>query len=242
MRPELVPALVLHRRRYGDTGLLLELFTLTHGRVPMIARGAASPRSRRRGLLQPFVPLQVAWRGRGEVGTLTTVEADGIPLQLSGRVLYAGLYLNELLMRLLPRGDAAPQLFHHYRQALDDLASGEDLEGALRRFEMRLLEELGYAPDLGHQVDGTPVAAEYRYRCEPGSGVTAAGDSGPETFSGETLLALADGRLPASETLRREARQLMRRLLAPHLGERPLKSRELFRTMQTASRTPRNSR
>ncbi|HHH13654.1 MAG TPA: DNA repair protein RecO [Thiolapillus brandeum] len=242
MSPELVPTLVLHRRRYGETGLLLELFTLTQGRVPVIARGAASPRSRRRGLLQPFVPLRVAWRGRGEVGTLTTVEADGVPMQLSGRVLYAGLYLNELLTRLLPRGDAAPQLFHHYRQALDDLASGGDLEGALRRFEMRLLEDLGYAPDLGRQVDGTPVVAEGRYRCEPGSGVTIAGDSGPETLSGETLLALAEGRLPASETLRREARQLMRRLLAPHLGERPLKSRELFRTMRAVSRTPGNSR
>ncbi len=235
MKLQLVSAMVLHRRGYGDTSLLLELFTPAHGRVPVIARGAGAPRSRRRGLLQPFVPLQLAWRGRGEVGTLAVVEADGVPLPLSGHALYAGFYLNELLVRLLPRGEAAPDLFRHYHHALIRLASGEDLEGVLRPFELRLLEALGYAPELARRIDGAPVVVEERYRCDPGSGVTVAGSADPETYSGEVLLALSQGRLPVSPALRREARRLMRRLLAPHLGGKPLKSRELFRTMRADS-------
>ncbi len=233
MEPQtLTPAFVLHRRRYGETSLLLELFTAGHGRLPAVARGAAGIRSKRRGLLQPFVPLLVQWRGRGEVATLTKVEAEASPLALQGEALYSAFYLNELLMRLLPRNDPSPRLFLAYRQALTSLPMS--LEWSLRRFELLLLETLGYAPDLRHTHDGGRVEAARRYRYRAQLGLEAvAGDKG---FSGKVLLALADDQPCDNQTELRQARDFLRALLAPHLGERPLKSRELFRTMRAVSR------
>ncbi len=238
---ELTSALVLHRRRYGENSLLLELFTLTHGRVPVIARGAAGARSRRRALLQPFVPLLVRWRGRGEIGTLTTVEPEGSPPRLTGRALYSAFYVNELLVRLLPRNDASPSLFLRYRGLLREL-SGESLETVLRRFELDLLELLGYGVELRRTADGTEVSAAGRYRYRPQHGLVAAEEESGETLSGATLLALADSGRSLSPLQQKEARYLLRALLAPHLGERPLKSRELFRTMRLAPGTTENPR
>lgn len=235
----LVSAFVLHRRRYRENSLLLELFTLPHGRLPVIARGAAAARSRRRGLLQPFVPLLVRWRGRGEVVTLDRAEADGAPRLLQGRALFSAFYLNELLMRLLPRQDAAPALFHLYRETLARLDEPH-LETSLRHFELRLLQELGYGIDLGRTVDGEPVRSTGRYRVLPQAGLVPA-EGSAQGVSGTTLLALACGESPLTGEQQREARQLLRSLLAPHLGDRPLKSRELFRTMQSAADQPRRS-
>ncbi len=231
---ELTSAQVLHRRRYGENSLLLELFTLTHGRIPVIARGAASARSRRRALLQPFVPLLVRWRGRGEVGTLTTVEPDGNPPRLQGRALYSAFYVNELLVRLLPRNDALPSLFLRYRKLLGELP-GESMETALRRFELDLLGLLGYGIDLRRTADGVEVSAAGRYRYLQQHGLVVAEEESGDILSGATLLALADGGKTLTPSQQREALHLLRALLAPHLGERPLKSRELFRTMRSAS-------
>ncbi len=238
MAEELTPALVLHRRRQGENHLLLELFTLSHGRLPAIARGAASPRSRRRGLLQPFVPLLVQWGGRGEVVTLRRVEPAGAPQALSGRALYCGFYLNELLVRLLPRGESQVLLFQAYRHALERLEREASPEAALRHFELELLRSLGHAPDLARERDGTPVISGRRYRFEPGSGLVRA----ERGIRGETLLALAAGRPPEGREGRYEARRFLRSLLAPHLGSRPLKSRELFRTMRRDSNRAPHSR
>ncbi len=222
---------MLHRRRYGDIHLLLELFTPEQGRVPVMARGAGAPGSRRRGLLQPFVPLLAAWRGRGEVATLSRVESAGPPFLLRGRRLYSALYLNELLMRLLPREEAAEVLFACYRDTLAALAGGDEEEHVLRRFELALLGHIGYAPDLTRDARGNSVAPKGRYRFEAGVGLVPSS----EGVEGATLLALAGGHPIQGDDRRREARVLMRALLAPHLGDRPLKSRELFRTMRPVS-------
>ncbi|HBH36525.1 MAG TPA: DNA repair protein RecO, partial [Gammaproteobacteria bacterium] len=94
-------AFLLHRRPYRDTSLLLECLIAGEGRMPLIARGAA--KGRLKGILQPFQPLMLKWRGRGEVMTLTHAEAAEKPVDLKKKLLYCGFYLNELLMRLLPR-------------------------------------------------------------------------------------------------------------------------------------------
>lgn len=111
-------AYILHARAYRDTSLLLELFTQEHGRVSAVARGAKGARSRFKGLLQPFVPLVVSWSGKGELMTLLAAEANGIAHSLTGDALVCGIYLNELLMRLLHRYDAHSILYQNYRQAL----------------------------------------------------------------------------------------------------------------------------
>ena len=226
----LLRALVLHRRDYSNTSLLLELFAEGLGRVPAIAKGARRGRSPRSALLQPFQPLWVGVVGRGEVLTLTGCEAAGRPFALGGRALPCGFYLNEVLMRLLGRHDPQDALFAFYHAALGQLAAGEDLDSVLRRFELRLLEALGYAPSLHLVADGGgPVEPDHHYLVEPGRGTRAALVDGPgERVSGATLIALARGEALGVGQVR-EARALLRRLLEPHLGPKPLKSRELFR-------------
>ena len=237
----LVPAFVLHRRRYGDRSLLLELFTLDRGRLPAVARGAAAAGSRRRGVLQPFIPLLVGWRGRGEVLTLTRAEAAGRAPPLQGRSLYCGFYLNELLQRLWPREEPAAVLFEAYGATLAALAAGEPQAPLLRRFELTLLRELGQAPELTRDAAGHPLASEGRYRLEEGRGLVRLRDTEAGGYPGALLLALAEGRSPPSGAGAREARRFLQQLIEPLLGGRPLKSRALFRTMAPSSAAARQS-
>jgi DNA repair protein RecO (recombination protein O) len=225
----LQPAYVLHRRPYSNTSALLELFTLQGGRLPVIARGTRAGARPGSGLLQPFVPLLCAWTGRGEVKTLRHCDPAGRAAPLQGRALYCGFYLNELLMRLLGRHDACAALFEAYGRALEGLASGGDLEPRLRRFELRLLEELGYGLQLEADAEtGRPLTPGRRYRYEIERGpVEAAVNGTVETYAGETLLALASG-APLAATAMRESRHLLRGVLGHYLDGRPLRSRELF--------------
>jgi DNA repair protein RecO (recombination protein O) len=224
-------AFVLHRRDYSDTSLLVELFASGLGRFPAIAKGARRPRNPGSALLQPFQPLWIGVVGRGEVRTLTRVEPAGRPFALAGRALPCGFYLNELLVRLLGRHDPHDPLFAFYHAALGGLCEG-DLETILRQFELRLLEELGYAPGLGRDGDtGLSVEAGRSYVVEPGQ-LPRRASPGESTAAvcGATLLALVGSAVLDAEQ-QREARTLLRRLLGPHLGSKPLKSRELFRRL-----------
>jgi DNA repair protein RecO (recombination protein O) len=226
-RDQLQQAFVLHRRDYSNTSLLLEIFSGPHGRFPAIAKGAKRGRSPHAVLLQPFTPLWLSWSGRGEVRTLARVEAAGAAINLTGKALFCGFYLNELLMRLVGRHDPHEDLFAFYHAALTRLAHGDDLDGPLRQFELRLLQDTGYALDLETEWDtGRAVIAGRRYVYEPERGLRAA-DTPEEGVCGEVLLALAAGE-PLSGPLAREARGLLRAALAPYLGPRPVRSRELF--------------
>jgi DNA repair protein RecO (recombination protein O) len=141
---DLIPAFVFHRRDYRNSSLLLELFLVNQGRQPAIAQGVKSGRSNRAMLLQPFSPLGVILSGRGEVKRLSKVEPEGRPYQLEGAILYCGIYLNELLMRLLQRDDPYPALYLQYQKTLAKLAHGESASQCLREFEVSLIRELGY--------------------------------------------------------------------------------------------------
>lgn len=236
-RDTLHRAYCLHARDYSDTSLLVELFVEGAGRCAAVAKGARRRRNPAGALLQPFQPLWVGIMGRGEVQTLTRVEAAGRPLVPSGRALVCGFYVNELLVRLLGRRDPHEALFAYYHGALVGLLEGEEgLESVLRRFELHLLAELGHAPDLTTDAaSGEPVMPERAYRVDPGLGpLYQAGEGSGPLVSGATLLALARGDALAAEQ-QREARPLLRCLLDPHLGPRPLKSRELFRRWRSGT-------
>ena len=100
---DLQKAFVLHARAYHETSVLVDLITQRLGRVCVIAKGVRTPKSSWRGLLQPFVPLFVSWSGRGELPILKIAEACGSMICLKHRFLLDGFYINELLMRILPR-------------------------------------------------------------------------------------------------------------------------------------------
>ncbi len=221
-------AYLLHRTPYSNSSLLLECFTREHGRFPAIAKGA---RSKKNGpsLLQPFNPLVINFTGKGEVKTLSLYEQDkGVPA-LKGKNVYCGFYLNEILMRILARNDPHAELFNHYEMTLGELASTSDIEPPLRSFEVALLNELGYGllldadAETGHQIKHD---AFYNFELEHGPRETSLPDK--NAINGSTLHALA-GNFPYHERERSQARILMRRVLAQYLGDRPLKSRELFK-------------
>src|ERR1700686_1730971 len=120
------PAFFRHRYPYRETSLIVEAFTADHGRIAMVARGAKRPRSELRGLLQGFQPLLLSWYGQQELKTLIRGEwQGGLPL-VGGSALLCGFYLNELLLKLLPREDPHPQLYHAYEATLARLASGAE--------------------------------------------------------------------------------------------------------------------
>ena len=230
-RIDLEPALVLHARPYREASLLVEAFSRGHGRVGLVARGARRPKSKTRGLLQPFVPLLLSWRGRGELSTLTGAEAEGGALPLVGSAAVVGFYLNELLLRFVHRHDPEPVLFDHYRATLAGVAGEGDPEPTLRIFEKRLLEAAGYALELEREAgSGAAIEPARRYRYTAHAGPTPwTGDASPGVcVSGSTLLALARERIAGRSALK-EAKRLMRSVIDEHCGGRVLASRALWR-------------
>jgi DNA repair protein RecO (recombination protein O) len=152
-----VEAYMLHASAWRETSLIVQLFTRAHGNVAMVAKGAKRPYSALRPVLAAFQPLIVSWSGAGEVKTLTRADLTGIR-QLAGRSLMSAWYMNELLLRLLPREDPHPALYDAYDAALRALEQGESAASALRRFEWTLLEETGYG--LGGEMPTFEVPAE----------------------------------------------------------------------------------
>jgi DNA repair protein RecO (recombination protein O) len=223
----LEPAYVLHHYPYRDTSLLLEVFSRHHGRLGLVARGARSARARWRGQLQGFSPLLLSWSLRGELGTLTGVDARGGAAGFAGRQLLSAYYLNELILRLLARHDPHPGLFDAYERALRELA-GRD-EAALRIFEKRLLDELGYGLLLDRTADsGLPIEPEatYDYQLERGPvRCDNPADSGLY-LRGSSLLSLHRETLDNPQA-GRDARRLLRAALSIYLGSRPLRTREV---------------
>ncbi len=223
-QPEALPAYVLHNRAYRETSALVDFLT-PQGRVRAVMRRA---RGKGGSLARPFVPLEVELRGRGELKNVGRLDSVGVAAWLVGDALFSGLYLNELLTRLLPAEDPHPALFEHYAATLQALAAGRPLEPLLRSFEWRLLDELGYAFALDQDINGDALVPDGWYRLQVDAGLERVYLLQPGLFSGVELAAMAEADWAAPGALS-AAKRLMRQALAVHLGGRPLVSRELFR-------------
>lgn len=225
---------VVHRRAWRESSLLVEFFSRDQGRVGLVAKGARAARSAWRGQIEPYVPLSLSWSRRGEMGTLTALDPLETALPLTGQALWCGFYVNELVLRLLKRDDPHPQVFDAYSAALLGLAQGDKTQAlVLRRFEMELLRGLGVAPDFHHDAQsGRPISPDKRYHLKLEAGFFPADDCSRQAFSGQTILALANGSSPDRATAR-EMRALMRRLIDQQLGGRPLASRQLLASART---------
>ena len=226
------PGYVLHTYAYKETSLIVEAFTHRFGRVALLARGARRPRSAMRGVLLSFHPLRFSWSGSADLANLMSAEWAGGMALLGGRGLMCGFYVNELLLRLLPRDDPHESLFDAYGEALAGLAA-RDVSTVLRGFEKRLLAELGYAPLLETDAASRPIDPERLYSYEPDRGpVPVNGASGGQrsvnvTVSGRTLLDVAAGDYERPET-REEARALMRVLIGERLHGQSLHTRSIL--------------
>lgn len=227
-------AYVLHTYPFRETSLIVEAFSRDYGRVALVARGARRPRSAMRGLLMAFQPIEVGWFGQGEMRTLAKVEwAGGQPL-LQAQALLLGYYMNELLLKLLPREDAHPALFQAYAEAVYALAIGEPSQASLRRFEKTLLRELGYGLTLDREADSSrPVDPQkrYAYVVERGPVLLGGNVREAESFSGRALLAIEQDDFSDAETLA-QCKQLMRTLIQHYLGGQRLSSRRVFMELQ----------
>lgn len=222
------PAFLLHSTPYRETSLVVDLFTREHGRIAAVAKGAKRPRSALRAVLLQFQPLLATWTGARELRTLTGAEwTGGLPAP-QGDALLCAFYLNELLMRLLPREDAHPALYDAYEQALRELSEGgAPADETLRRFEWLLLRETGYAPDLERDAADRPIDDRGLYRWSPGGGFAAAEPGEASAVAGSTLRELAGGRF-GSAAVRQQAKYLMRAILAHHLDGAPLNTRQIL--------------
>lgn len=226
-------AFVLHSYPFRETSLIVEAFSQDLGRVALVARGARRPASSFRGLLLPFQPLLLSWYGKSELRTLHRAEWQGGHTRLAGMALICGLYLNELLMRLLPRDDAHEGLFANYRETLKAMGRDADLQGILRRFEVDLLKELGYAPILDSDVRGKPIDPErvYTYELERGPVPDEGATPNSVRLRGKTLLDMACGNY-SDATTQQQSKALMRMLINHHLGAQPLHTRRLLQDLQ----------
>lgn len=227
-------AFVLHTYPWRETSLIVETFTRDHGRLPLMAKGARRPASQLRGVLMGFQPLAVSWTGKSELKTLTGAAWQGGQALLGGVGLLCGYYLNELLLKLLPREDAHPALFDRYTATIRALSEGAATAPLLRSFEFALLRELGYGLTLDALADtGEVVAPDGRYVFVIERGVLEAeGDIGDiPVFSGRALLAMMREDYSEADTLA-QAKSFMRRLLQHYLGGQQLESRRILMELQ----------
>ena len=227
---ELQPAYILHTRPYRDTSMLVDVITRDAGRIGLVVRGVRSRKTPKRNLLNPFTRLLISYQGKTDLKLLTHFEAESVPLSLNGNYLFSGFYLNELILRLLPEMDAHEDLFFFYERSLQELSQQKDLEPILRKFELQLLESLGYGVNFGlDAISGMPVSSATHYCLDPAQGFYCADENVPANFqfSGQHICAIAENDFSATE-VKQTAKRITRILLKPLLGSKPLMSRELF--------------
>ncbi len=240
------PCYVLHRRPYGESRFIVDLFTMHHGRMSGILRSSSKSRGGNPAAkAQIAQALMVSWSGRGTLKNLIQVEAPSAALPLQGKSLYCVYYLNELLMRLLAEQDNHEDVFYAYVAALEGFTRDRDIEWILRRFELTLLRSLGLAPDFEYTVSGSPVSFSTCYQYVPGDGFLPE-ENGPYDAatlqwcaeqvcdgSSENFGADEDGSDEESSytPYRRQLKQLMRVLIDEALQGRTLNSRAMMRQL-----------
>ena len=227
------PAWLLHHRPFRDSSQILDILSLDQGRLAVVAKGSRGAKSKLRGILRPFLPLQLSWFIRSDLGTLTGAEMNGAPLSLSGDALLSGYYVNELILKLLHRHDPQPEIFAAYSRTIERLAGGKEVAAYLRQFEIELLRILGYALNLDHDTETTePLRPQqqYEYRVEQGL-VPVSDRDGPMVFRGAEIDAIQNQQF-ADPAVLKNAGSLLRNVIAYHLDGRELKSRKVLKDMR----------
>ena len=221
---ENTPAFLIHRRMYQGSSLLLDFFTKDFGRLRLIARGARNSKT----TLQMFQCLSISFKGRGDLKSLSQWEIADQPRRLQGDDLILAMYANELILRLVPESDPNGNIFKSYWVLLENLLNldSNEKEYALRKFENQMLEDLGYGLDFEHDINGETISLDLYYEFIEHQGF-ASNKNG--AFLGKTLLKLAkDERINLDSNELRILKKMNRKRLKSLLGDKPLKSKELF--------------
>jgi DNA repair protein RecO (recombination protein O) len=230
-RVDLTPGYLLHHWPWRDTSRILEVLTREHGRLTLFARGVRGPSAKLAPVLQPFQPLLLSWSGRGEAPQLTGAERAQHGPGLPPEYLLGAFYLNELLIRLTTRHDPLPELFDHYHGTLTELRAGAPLEPALRIFEKRLLDVLGYGLDLATEAHtGKRIEPQGYYHFRARQGLVPAAAASAGALAGRSLLSLARERLSSARALA-DARRVLQAALGACLEGRPLATRAVAKSL-----------
>ncbi len=224
---DLASAFLIHRRAYRDNSLLLDFLTLEHGKIRLIGRGVRQAKAN----IQMFQHLRISYAGKGELKTLTHWEVDDAPRQIKGESLILCMYVNELITRLIHEHDPHPQIFELYQRFVTQM---NDLDQPhqywlLRIFENNLLSELGYGLDCATDLNGDEIQINKNYNYQPQLGFSQQADGKISGNLLNLLLSECLDKIPNEQQLK-ACRNLNRQRLNVLLGNKPLRSRELFFT------------
>lgn len=245
---EVLCAYVLHKRPYRETSMLVDFFSLEQGLIRSVVKGVrCSTKSDRKSLLQSFQKVEFTLAGKGQLKNLGRLESLHVRHDLRAKPLYCGMYINEILSRCLPEAEPLPEIFSDYEQSIAQLASinRDDLssiEPILRIFELNMLQILGYLPDFNVEaVSGELIDPQQYYRFDAQSGFHLSHAQAKSPIKGQYILDIVEGKLAnmnnlssadvesdTRQNLRKVAKQICRLAMQPLLGQKPLKSRELF--------------
>jgi len=231
MRVQLQQAYCMHARRYRESSRIMEMLTPEHGLISCLGRSSKNKNTFSDYL---FSPLLISWSGRGDLFTLTHIEAVQAKEVSNPEVCIIGMYLNELILKLVPKSSPSKEVFDLYQSVMRLLEAGESTEKALRLFEIQLLELVGHGLSLDKEIDHeTSINEDAIYRYDVGLGPVRIQHENDawNVVKGETLIALQSPLNMDTQYLS-EAKRLMRGIINWHLDSRPLHSREIFQYMQ----------
>ena len=228
MRNEVLHGYLIHHRKYRERSHIVHLFTQEHGRVDGIIRQTPPPQ---------YQPITLQASGKSELKNFSKLEILNQPIFFYGDAFFSGFYLNEIILRLCPLEEALPETFEQYHLTLQHLQKLSEntqtdlfLRQILRQFEHALLEELGYTLDYTHDSNQHEIIQNQRYQFQLSEGFTPVAHTSSATLLGQQILSMANyekGRDFSAEQLQLLAK-LYRQMITSLLGDRPLKSRQLW--------------
>ena len=228
MRNEVLHGYLIHHRKYREKSHIVHLFTQEYGRVDGILRQTPPPQ---------YQPIRLQATGKSELKNFTKLEILNQPVFFHGDEFFAGFYLNEIVLRLCPLEEAMPQTFEQYQLTLlqlQQLASHKQaslfLRQILRQFEHVLLQELGYAIDFSVDANQQEISPFQQYQFQLNDGFLPVSRASRSTLEGALITSMQsyeDGQDFSHEQLQLLGK-LYRQMISSLLGDRPLKSRQLW--------------
>lgn len=220
---------LLHQRSYGETSIIADVFTQKSGKISFIAKGAKKPKSKFFGYLVPFQKLKITYSGRSELKTLTSIDRDlASNSNTFSKVSYSLLYINELLMKLLPKDAKHEELFVLYDEFLKKINKNNNLEISLRHFELDLLDMLGYGFDYDSEIDSNePIEAELSYVFVSERGFRKSNSS---SFKGKDILNIKKRKL--EDVPLKYLKEITTKAIGICLEGKDLTSRKIFKSIK----------
>lgn len=228
MRNEILHGYLIHHRKYRDRSHIVHLFTQEHGRIDGILRQTPPPQ---------YQPICLQASGKSELKNFSKLEIVNQPIFFHGDAFFSGFYLNEVLLRLCPLEVEMPQTFLQYAKTLEQLqklTQQEDqnafLRQILRQFEHELLDDLGYAIDFLVDSNQQPISVDLNYQFQINDGFLVTAQTSRSALSGALIQSMMQYEKGGEFNIQQLQllTKLYRQVITSLLGDRPLKSRQLW--------------